>query len=347
MSPQGHATLRGNALSETLSKIHYDPRDLGLACKIPIQVFRPLLEIVTSIKELCGRSGHRHVMLSTDEPKLKYGNIVRKEHKVAPNQLTKIMNRDQTNADIMGPTFKHSAALSKDERVIKQSQILSDLSSQSTDHLQSHGMNAVECSAQQLLQQYHHEVSKQKPIAPLKRKRGTPQRREAHTDLCFARMHDSTAGGQEGRQPDPDQDGASLHPRRSKRFRLNAEQTQRRCSGRDKDRSKTLSKQLHSSKARATRTADAQRRRQEHVRKAALRTRHQRKNEGKVRTMLKTKKIGLVANSGLSSKTGRQSQTTNVIEKNLDTRNLGPQLLTCERTALDRSEASNAQSRSI
>ena len=40
--PQGHANLRGNELSETLSKIHYDPQDLGLACKIPVEVFRPL-----------------------------------------------------------------------------------------------------------------------------------------------------------------------------------------------------------------------------------------------------------------------------------------------------------------
>ena len=65
--PQGRVTLRGNALSETLSKIHYDPQDPGQACKIPIQVFRALLE-------LCGRSGHRHVILSTDELKLNYGN---------------------------------------------------------------------------------------------------------------------------------------------------------------------------------------------------------------------------------------------------------------------------------
>ena len=74
-------------------------------------------------------------MLSTDELKLKYGNIVRKEHKVALNQLTKITDRDQTNADVTGPTFKHSSAFSKDERVIKQCEILSDLSSRSTEHL--------------------------------------------------------------------------------------------------------------------------------------------------------------------------------------------------------------------
>ena len=64
-------------------------------------------------------------MLSTDELQLKYGNIVRKEHKVALNQLTKIMNRDQTNADITGPTFRHSAALCRIDRVIKQPEFMS------------------------------------------------------------------------------------------------------------------------------------------------------------------------------------------------------------------------------
>ena len=76
------------------------------------------MDIVNNMTELCGRSAHRHVMLSADELK-KYGNTVRKEHRVALNQLTKILNRDQTNMDKTGPTFKHSAALSKNERVIK------------------------------------------------------------------------------------------------------------------------------------------------------------------------------------------------------------------------------------
>ena len=160
--PQGHATLREMHYQKTLSKIHYDPQDLGLSCKIPVEVFRPLMDIVNNMTELCGRSAHRHGMLSADELKLKYGNIVRKEHKVALNQLTKILNRDQTNVDITGPTFKHSAALSKNERVIKGPEILSDLTGQSTEHLHSHGMNSVECSALQLLQQYHHDLSKMK-----------------------------------------------------------------------------------------------------------------------------------------------------------------------------------------
>ena len=199
--PQGQVSLRGNALSETLSKTHYDPQDLGLACKIPVEVFRPLMGIVNNMTDLCGRSAHRHVMLSTDELKLKYGNIVRKEDKVALNQLTKILNRDHTNADITGPTFKHTAALSKNKRVIKRPEVLSDLTGESTEHLQSHNMNAVECSALQLLQHYHQDVSELKPSAPSKRKQGKPQRREVDTDLGFSRMRHSSAGRRAGRPP--------------------------------------------------------------------------------------------------------------------------------------------------
>ena len=99
--------------------------------------------------------------------------------KIALNQLTKILNRDQTNVDIMGPTFKHSAALSKNERVIKRPEILSDLTGQSTEHLHSHGMNSVECSALQLLQQHHHDLGK---IIHSKRLRSaTGQSRRRHT----------------------------------------------------------------------------------------------------------------------------------------------------------------------
>ena len=259
-------------------------RYLGLSCKIPVEVFRPLMDIVNNITELCGRSAHRHVMLSTDELKLKYGNIIKKEHKVALNQLTKILNRGQTNVDITGPTFKHSAALNKNERVIKRPEILSDLTGKGTEHLQSHSMNSAECSALQLLQQYHHEVSKQRPSEPSKRKRGPPQKREVHTDVHFSRMHHSEPGSRAAHQHDPDQDKAqSPAPRHSKRLRSAKGQSQRRHTGQDQVRSKTLSKQLYSRTARATRTANVQGRRQELERKSALKARHKRKNGRKAR----------------------------------------------------------------
>ena len=116
-------------------------------------------------------------MLSTDEFKLKYGNIVRKEHKAALNQLTKILNRDQTDVDIIGPAFRHSTTLSKGERVIKRPEILSDLTSQGTEHLHSQSKSFIECSALQLLQQHQSEFRNRQDCAQSKRKRGKPQRR--------------------------------------------------------------------------------------------------------------------------------------------------------------------------
>ena len=282
--PQEHANLRGNALSEILSKIHYDPQDLGLACKIPVEVFRPLTEIVNNMTELCGRSAHRHLMLSTDEFKLKYGKIVRMEHKVALNQLTKILNRDQTNADIIGHTFRHSTALSKSGRVIKPPEILSDLTSQGTEHLQSQSMNAIECSALQLLQQHHSEVRKTQDCVQSKRKRGKPQRRGAHTDLCFSRMHTSPNDRRAGRQPDDESGRApSQAPRHSKHLRWASGQPQRHYIRQEQNRSKTLSKQLYSSRAHATRNARIQGRRLKREREAALKARHQRRKNQKAK----------------------------------------------------------------
>ena len=76
--------------------MHYDPQGFGLACNILVdtEVFKPLMDV---------------------------------EHKLALNHLSKIL---QTNADITEPTFKHSAALSKNERVLERPEILSDVTGQ-------------------------------------------------------------------------------------------------------------------------------------------------------------------------------------------------------------------------
>jgi len=47
--------------------------DLGLACRVPSEIFKPVLDIVNDTSELCVRSAHRNIMLSTEELKLKYG----------------------------------------------------------------------------------------------------------------------------------------------------------------------------------------------------------------------------------------------------------------------------------
>ena len=165
--------------------------------------------------ELCGRSACRHVMLSTDELKLNYGNVVKQEHKVALNQLTKILQRpDQCRHH--GAYLQTKCSTQQERKFIKRPEVLSDLAGQSTEHLQSHNINAVECSAMQLLQQFNHEVGKQNPSIPSKKTRGMPQRREVDTDLCFSRMQHSSAGRRAGHPPDSDRDSALLQaPRHS------------------------------------------------------------------------------------------------------------------------------------
>ena len=113
-----------------------------------------------------------------------------------------------------------------------------------------------------------------------------------------------------------------IAPRHSNRLRSATGQSQLRYTGQDQDRSKTLSKQLYSRNARATRTARCTRTQTRTGEKSALKARHKRKNKQKARYArrdAKTMMIRLGANSGLSTEDGQQSRTTNVNEKKLAT----------------------------
>ena len=216
--------------------------------------FHSIALTVNSMTELCGCSAHRHVTLSTDEFKLKYGNIVTKEHKVALNQPIKVLNRDPNNTDIIGPTFRHSTALSKSERVIKRPKILSDLTRQGTEHLQSQSMKAPSSAA-------HYSFCSNTTVRSEKGKTAHSQKEKGgnhkyvrptrtYHRLCFSRMHTSLNNRGEGLQPDEDDRAPSQAPRLSKRLRLASGQPQRHCIRQEQNKSKTLSKQLYPSRAR-------------------------------------------------------------------------------------------------
>ena len=51
--PAGHRDLRGNSLSNTLSKTRYDPCYLGLEQVIPPEIYHKLLEITDKVAYLC------------------------------------------------------------------------------------------------------------------------------------------------------------------------------------------------------------------------------------------------------------------------------------------------------
>ena len=50
--PEGLPELTGNALAKLLSNVRYDPKDLGLECSIPAEMYRPLLDLTDNIAGL-------------------------------------------------------------------------------------------------------------------------------------------------------------------------------------------------------------------------------------------------------------------------------------------------------
>ena len=106
--PAGHQDLRGNPLSSTLAKARYDPCYLGLEQVIPPQVYHKLLEITDNFAELCLPNRQKVILLSTSELALKFGRMIANQHKMALDQLTKLLNQyHQANDDIHGASFQN------------------------------------------------------------------------------------------------------------------------------------------------------------------------------------------------------------------------------------------------
>ena len=156
--PEGHNDLCGNALSKTISLVQYDPCDLGIACKIPPEVFKPLLDICTNFRELCLPNKRKVIFLSTLELARKFGKTITNKHKLALNQLTKIVNRNHLSSDdIIEPSFNHIAPLCIEDRILRNPDILKELQGPNTQQVHSQEINEIECRALALLQQHQHE----------------------------------------------------------------------------------------------------------------------------------------------------------------------------------------------
>ena len=160
--PLNHPELTTTALSETLSSVMYKPEDLGLECSIPAEIYIPLLELTDNISGLCLLKNKRHLIINTDELKRRFGNRVRKEHRVALNQLTKILSSKHSNKfDLSGPTFMKVRPLNEIDRVIRDPEILEELSNCCTAHLRSVEINEAENEALVLLQSHHKMLQQQ------------------------------------------------------------------------------------------------------------------------------------------------------------------------------------------
>ena len=118
-APAEEEGLRGNAMADIIAKLKYDPSDFGMSCRIPLNVYQPLLELgLTDFNDMLIRHGKKPVFLSSDDLCLRYGKrAIRKRQKLALNRLTKIVNSTYWDAGAMR-NWDHTSAMSPEDRVI-------------------------------------------------------------------------------------------------------------------------------------------------------------------------------------------------------------------------------------
>ena len=97
--PGDYADPKENALVSAISNMRYNASDLGLACKIPLQVYQPLLELgLKDFRDLLTRN-RKATIMSSEELVNKYGKRAKARHKIALNRLTLIVNSPHLNMD--------------------------------------------------------------------------------------------------------------------------------------------------------------------------------------------------------------------------------------------------------
>ena len=98
-TPGKYADVNENALVSAISSMTYNTSDLGLTCKIPLQVYQPLLELgLKDFRDLLTRN-RKATIMSSEELMSKYGKRVKPRHKIALNRLTMIVNSGHLNLD--------------------------------------------------------------------------------------------------------------------------------------------------------------------------------------------------------------------------------------------------------
>ena len=122
--------------------LQHDHKELGLEYSIPAYIYRPLLDPTDDIAELCNLSKTDHVMMSTDELKRRNGTSTRKEHRVAQNQLIKVLNKYySTIYKLYGNTVWNVRPLDRINQVIHNPSILEELNNRCTAYLSSTAIN--------------------------------------------------------------------------------------------------------------------------------------------------------------------------------------------------------------
>ena len=174
--PAGQRGLRGNSLSSTLSKTRYDFCYLSPEQVIPPEIYHKSLDITDNFAKLCLPNKQNVILLRTSELALNFGRVLTDQHKKALNQLTKLLNQDHlANNDIHGTRFPNVGPLSIQDRTVVISEIVSELRSRNTDHLDSTEINDIECRALAMLREHSAPARKSR-----KSSKDKPCRQDGH-----------------------------------------------------------------------------------------------------------------------------------------------------------------------
>ena len=122
---------------------------------IPPEIYHKLLEITDNFAELCLPNKQKVILLSTSELALKFGRVITNQYKKALNQLTKLLNQYHlANDNIHGARFQNVGPLSIQDRPVVRPEIVSELRSRNTYHLDSREINDIECRALAMLREH-------------------------------------------------------------------------------------------------------------------------------------------------------------------------------------------------
>ncbi len=123
---------------------------------IPPEIHNKLLEITDNFAELCLPNKQKVILLSTSGLALKFGRVITNQHKKALNQLTKLLNQYHlANDDIHRARFLLNVRpRSIQDRTVVRPEIVSELRSRNTDHVDSREINDIECRALAMLREH-------------------------------------------------------------------------------------------------------------------------------------------------------------------------------------------------
>ena len=170
---------------------------------------------------------------------------MRKEHRVALNQLTKVLNKNHPSTyKLYGDTSLNVRPLDRIDRVIHNPAILEELNNRCTAHLSSTTINESEDHAVGLLRKHHNALQDQSARMPPQNRQEKLQKATAYSDQQQSTSHESLHNIDTTSRSRADQPATPTQTlRRSARLRKVQEHAE--LMGSTKQTSETYSSQAH------------------------------------------------------------------------------------------------------